>query len=298
MTTPLIPPGAQPRIIPTSAGRLHVLHAGPGHAVRRAPLLLVHGGGTDASAISWYHLFARLGGEREVWAVDLPGFGGSIDAEPVGGPEALAAVVAEVASALDLPPAVVVGVSMGGDVALHLALARPGAVAGLVLIGSGGLTPVLHNPLTHAAAYAATRLPDPVLVPLARLANRFAGPLMRSLMRDPDALPPEVVDEFVRLGRDPRGGMGYGRYNQATVGPRRMRNDVSPRTYRIRVPVLLVHGACDTLVDVDGSRRACERMPDARLLVIDDCGHWAQLDAPEVFLSAARGLLAEVDSDS
>lgn len=124
-----------------------------------------------------------------------------------------------------------------------------------------------------------TLLPDAVLVPLARFANLFARTAMRALVADPQSLPPEIVDKFVRLSRDPRGSMGYGRYNQATVGRRGMLNDKSALTYRIRVPALIVHGKDDGMVDPEYSRRAAETMPDARLVEITDCGHWAQLDS-------------------
>lgn len=44
-----------------------------------------------------------------------------------------------------------------------------------------------------------------------------------------------------------------------------------------------------------GSRQAVERMPDARLVLVPDTGHWAQIEAPERFADAVRGFLAEID---
>ncbi|WP_368820061.1 alpha/beta fold hydrolase [Kocuria arenosa] len=137
---PLTPPGAERRHVSTAAGRLGVLHAGvptPG----RYPLVLVHGGGTDSSSISWYRLVEPLAADREVWAVDLPGFGTSMDVAPVGGPGRMADVLAEALAALGVGPAAVCGVSMGGDVALNLALRHPERVAGLVLIAPAGSCP-------------------------------------------------------------------------------------------------------------------------------------------------------------
>lgn len=117
----LVPPGAAVESVAASAGQLTVLHAeARNDAAARGtvpPVLLVHGGGADSSSISWYHLFEPLGRVREVWAIDMPGFGGSMDVEPVGGPDSMADLIAEVAKRLGIGPAVVVGVSMGGDVA-------------------------------------------------------------------------------------------------------------------------------------------------------------------------------------
>ena len=62
----LVPPGAERRFVDVGAGRLGVLRAaGPAD---RTPLLLVHGGGTDAAAISWYRLVEPLAAHGAVWA--------------------------------------------------------------------------------------------------------------------------------------------------------------------------------------------------------------------------------------
>lgn len=288
MTTRLIPPGAAER---TVAG-LRVLEAGPPSDA--APLVLLHGGGTDNAGISWYRLMAPLSADRQVWAIDLPGFGGSIDVPPAGGPGAMADVVADALRALGAPPAIVFGVSMGGDVALHLALEHPDAVAGLVLIAPGGLVPRLRNTAAQYSAWLAAQLPDWLLLPASRLANRFVRTALRAIVKDPTTLPPQVVAEVVREARDPRGGIAYGRYNQATLGPRGMRNDLSDEVSRITVPTLIFHGADDPIVDPAGSQRAAQRMPHARLVMQPNCGHWAQLEAHDAFLAKAQAFLAAV----
>lgn len=292
---PLVPPGARATVVEVAAGRLRALVAGTAGSPR-LPLLLLHGGGTDAAAISWYRLFEPLGRDRLVVAPDLPGFGGSIDVPPVGGPVALADTAVSVLDALGLPRAVVAGVSMGGDVALTLALRHPDRVAGLALIAPGGLVDRVGGGLTHAATWAATRLPDGILVPLARLANRFARSTVRSIAHDPSTLPPEAVDEFVREARHPLGGIAYGRYNQATVTRRGMSNDLSDLVADIPVPTLFFHGELDRLVPLTGSRRAAERMPRARLVAMPGVGHWAQLEAHGAFLNELQRLLDEVDA--
>lgn len=296
MTTPLIPPGAEVRHVEVTGRRLRVLHAGPATS-EETPVLLVHGGGTDNSAISWYRLIAPLSETREVWAIDLPGFGGSIDVPPVGGPRQLASVVAAALAEMQLGPVVVFGVSMGGDVALNLALEHPSLVAGLVLIAPGGLVPIFQNRAAQTAAWIATRAPDWLLVPATRVANRFVRLALRAIVHDPATLPDEVVDEFARQARHPRGGLGYGRYNQATVGRTRMLNDLSDQVDRITMPTLIFHGEDDTLVDPEGSCRAAARMPDANLVLVPDCGHWAQLEAHDRFLAEAEPFLAAIDTD-
>lgn len=295
--TRLIPAGAEERFVDVPAGRLRLLHAGhptPG----RTPAMLVHGGGTDNAGISWMRAMEPLGRDREVWAIDLPGFGGSIEVEPVGGPRPLAAVVVDALDALGIDEAVVFGVSMGGDVAVNVALHRPERVAGLVLIAPGGLVPLVRDRATHFWAWAAAQLPDGLLLPMARFANRFVDRALRAMVADPATLPPEVIPEFAREAREPRGGVAYGRYNQATLGRRGLLNDVTDRVHEITATTLLFHGEDDPLVDPAGSRRAAERMPRARLVTVPGCGHWAQLEAHDRFLAEVRGLLADVDAVS
>lgn len=293
----LVPPGAEERHIESGSGRLRVLHAGS-HTRDRLPVLLLHGGGSDHAGISWYRLMEPLSREREVWALDLPGFGGSIEAEPVGGPKEMAAVVADALNALDISRAVVFGVSMGGDVALNLALEHEPLVGGLVLVAPGGLEPILRNRVVHFCAWLVAQSPDRLLLPASRLANRFVDRALRAIVVDPATLPPPAVEEFMRMARHPRGGLGYGRYNQATLGRHGMLNDLTDRVRKISAPTLIFHGEDDRIVDPGGSRRAAARMPDAHLVMVPDCGHWAQLEAHALFLAEAGAFLAGVDANS
>lgn len=288
----LVPPGATSTSVALDGGLVHTLHAGvPGP---RLPLVLVHGGGTDAAALSWYRALPALAVDREVWALDLPGFGATSGIAPLGRPEAMADLVARWMGELGLPPAVAVGVSMGGDVVLNLALRSPRLLRGLVLVAPGGLVRSVGSPLVHRAAYVSSRLPDPVLLRLGAVANRFSRTALRAMVHDPATLPPEVVEDFVRAAREPGAAEGYLRYNQSTLGPRVMTNQLQGRVGRIDLPTLFVHGLEDRLVPVEGSRSAVQRMPRARLVELPDVGHWAQLEAHERFVQEVGRFLAEL----
>lgn len=175
---------------------------------RSDPILLVHGGGYDAAAISWYRLIGPLAAQRRVIAPDLPGCGGTT------------------------------GVALPG---------APSAAAD-------------------------------------------------QLVHDPATLPPEAVAEFFAEARRPDGGVAYGSYNRATVGPRGMLNDKSGVVGSIHLPALFFHGRQDGLVSIDGSRRAVAAMPNARLVEVYACGHWAQLEQHDRLLSELTAFLAEVDA--
>ena len=298
-----LPRGSFETFIDLDGGRVRVLDSFPPRAAgvspstdagldTHAPILLIHGGGTDNSTISWFNVFTDLDGEGRMIAVDLPGFGRTSGIEPVGGGDALADFVARAAKALDVTRAVVMGVSMGGDVALNLALRHPHLVDALVLIAPGGLVPVFRNRPTQLAAWLMAKLPDALLEPVTRWANKHVEAALAAMVKDPGTLPAPAVEEFVREAQRPRAGMAYGRYNQASLGPWRMRNNLLPKVAEIRVPTLLFHGQDDPLVDPAGSRRASELMPDARLALVPDCGHWAHLEAPARFNHEVRAFLA------
>lgn len=289
MTAPLVPAGARVGFVGHAGGRVRVLRGGgPG----ATPVVLVHGGGPDNAAISWFEVFGELARSRPVLAPDLPGFGHT-DGVPVdGSPAAMADLAVAVAGAR---PAVWIGVSMGGDVVLNVALRHPGAVAGLVAVASGGLAAYAGNRVLHPLAGLACRLPDAVLLPALRLANRFTGAAVRAMVHDPASVPPAVRAEMVRESR--RALTGYLRYNQATVGPWRMRNDLSGRVAGIRAPALFVHGLQDRLVDPRDSLRAAAAMPDARAVLLDGCGHWVQIEARDRFLAELGPFLRRIDDE-
>ncbi|MFC7621413.1 alpha/beta fold hydrolase [Microlunatus sp. GCM10028923] len=278
-----IPDGATEEHLEVDGGRVRLLRGG---RADRPVLLLIHGGGTDNAAISWATVFQDLAEHWQPIAIDLPGFGGSSGIEPVGGPQELARFLIMVLDQLMIDRVIGFGVSMGGDVALNLALLAPERVDGLVLIAPGGLAERVGSRLVHTAAWLGASLPDPLLLPLARLAGRFTEQALRAIVRHPDRLPPELVEEFVREAQRPGGGIAYGRYNQATIGRTGMINNLLPVVSTITVPTLIVHGSDDPIVDPRNSMRAADLMPVAQLVMIDDCGHWVQVERPAQFLAA------------
>jgi pimeloyl-ACP methyl ester carboxylesterase len=180
---------------------------------------------------------------------------------------------------------------MGGDVALNVALQHPDLVVALVLIAPGGLITIFGNRFLQLSAWLAAQLPDWLLIPLGQLANRRIDLAIRAVVKDPATIPREVLAEFAREARRPRAGLAYARYNQASLGPFSMRNNLLPVVGRIIVPALFFHGQDDPIVDPEGSRRASELMPHAQLVMVPDCGHWAQLEARDRFLCEVRGFL-------
>lgn len=116
---------------------------------------------------------------------------------------------------------------------------------------------------------------------------------MRAMVHDVATLPEPVRAELIaEAARHPE-GRGYRRYNQAALGAWAMRNDLLPVVHRIAAPTLFFHGRDDRLVAPAGSVEAARRMPDARVVLVPDCGHWAQLEAGSRFRNELTAFLAE-----
>ncbi|MEH3039822.1 MAG: alpha/beta hydrolase [Sphingomonas paucimobilis] len=279
------------RGVETRAGVLGVIVEG--RTSTGLPILLLHGGGMDRASISWARLIGPLSVDRMVIAPDLPGFGASLSLPPAGSAAAMAAVVLDMIDRIGVDRVVVAGVSMGGDVAMNLALLAPARVAGLVLVAPGGLASVVRNRAVQVMAWATAQLPDALLLPLVRQGNRFVRQIVRWMVKDVATLPPDIVERFVAEAGREKAGVAYLRYNQASLGPARMRNDLSGRIGAIAVPTLFVHGADDAMVDPADSRRAASRMRQARLVIIPDCGHWAQVEAADRFMVELDRFLSE-----
>lgn len=288
-----VPPGATVELLDLDGGRVRLLRSGGPE--RGRPLFLLHGGGTTNAAIAWRHLYAPLGANHEVIGIDFPGYGGTTGLEPIGDPDELAGFVARVADELGLADAVVFGGSMGGEVALRMALRHPHLVRGLVLVSPAGLMPIIGNRAAQAATWVYTRMmSERMWLAQTRLFRRF-GLSLGQIVHDPETLPSSVLAAMNREADRPRAGLGLYRYLRATIGPREMTNNLLPVVDQITAPTLFVHGEHDVQQPPETSRSAVELMPNARRILLPDCGHWAQLEAPERFRSEVTDFLASVE---
>ena len=120
------------REVDLDGSRVHYLTAGDG-----PHLVLLHGLGE--SARDWQWVMPALARRFRVLAPDFPGFGDSDRPRAASSPASFGAFVARFLEALHVSGAVVAGNSLGGLAALRFALADPGRVPALVLVGSAGL---------------------------------------------------------------------------------------------------------------------------------------------------------------
>ncbi|MFP4189013.1 MAG: alpha/beta fold hydrolase [Halobacteriales archaeon] len=164
---------------------------------------------------------------------------------------------------------VYVGMSMGGFVALRLALRHPERVDGLVLVDSMAGTHTETQKETYEAMLSSLEGKDAVPEPLARTTAQV---LFGKTTRDER---PELVDAWARrwMSYPPR----------AVVNEVRSwlhRDDITDRMDEIDVPVLALHGDEDTSIPVERARETVDALPDARLSVVPEAGHSSNDENP------------------
>ncbi len=225
--------------------------------------MLIHPLG--AELVVWEPVMARLARERDVIAVDLPGFGGS-QALANGGastPQALAGAVVSFLDELGLGRVHVAGNSLGGWVALELAKAgRALSVAGLC---TAGFWKRPLGPRPGGDVRRAGRALLPILPTLLR-SVRGRRLLLSSSVAWPDRVPPDAA---TRLVRSYICSPGFDGANSA------MRTDVFSGVEDIRVPVTLAWAEHDRLV-----QRPATKVPEWRTVTLHGCGHIPTWDDP------------------
>jgi 4,5:9,10-diseco-3-hydroxy-5,9,17-trioxoandrosta-1(10),2-diene-4-oate hydrolase len=249
-------------------------------------MVFVHGLG--GSWQNWLENLPHFSRTHRCIAMDLGGFGTS---EPVDGEvsiERYARSVAELMGTLGIDSAVVVGNSMGGFIALELAIRRPELVERLVLVSAA----VLWQEYRHAkplvtvanatealAARALSEVPEWLLRrPRARSrALRFGG------IRAP--LPPELQRELLLTGGKRTSGF-LPAFQALASYP--LRDELSA----VRCPTLIIWGTADPLVGVGHAKELERLIPDARASIYEGIGHVVQLEAPDRFNDEVEAFLS------
>jgi pimeloyl-ACP methyl ester carboxylesterase len=238
------------------------------------PLLLVHGlGGTRGI---WRPQIGRLAREREVIAVDMPGFG---DSPPLPGratPWGMAEALIDLCGELGVERPHVAGNSLGGWVGLEMAK-REGARS-LCLISPAGLWRRPLGPRRRDVRRLARRAR-----PLVATALRFRGPreaMLRTTVGRPGNLTAADAREVVLGWVD---APGYEAANDE------MRAHVADGLDAVAVPTTIAWGELDRLVAPPRPER---RPPGSSFLVLPGCGHTPNWDEPEL----VAGLLLEASS--
>ncbi len=264
----------------------------------RQPVVLVHGtpstlyswseilaGGSGTSADGAPVAFEGLAADRDVVAIEVTGHG---VAAPDPGPASFdrcARFIVAALEALELSNVHLVGSSYGGEFVWRAALLAPDRIGSVSLIDSSGFPRRDED-----------WLPEEIAMREMSLARY--GYLLNSRSRIETALaphfngiPPDRVEEFYLVCANASNW-------QAMVDLARDENGLAaPQLAQLRQPALVLWGAADAAypVEVYGQRFA-DTIPDARLRILPDTGHYPHEQRPRATLEVLREFFAEVES--
>ena len=264
--------GVESHMVQAGGHRLHYFEQGEGKPLLILPGLL----STAADASPLMNAFA---GRRRAIALDLLGQGASARPDIAYSIADQSAAVIAFLDSRDWGPVDLLGVSMGGWIALDVAAKRPDLVRRLILASSGGprfeteLTPESFAPQTVAELNTLIALQS----------AKQTGPPPAFLARD--IVRRMKQDEWVAL-----------RAARSMISSRDAYDD--DRLASVRTPTLVYWGREDRLIPLAVGRRLAAGIPGARLVVTPGCGHLAVLECKAEFVRAAESFLSSVDSSA
>lgn len=246
--------------------KIHYQEKGAG-----TPLVLLHG--YTSSTYSWKDVFDSLSQKFRVIAVDLKGFGFSDKPDGDYTRRAQALLIARLLDNLKIEKVWLCGNSMGGEIALNIALQNPNLVAGLILIDSAGVS----------ISGGELLVPDYLLVPVVnRLLSAFAltsDKLVREGLEKSFYDDSKVTLERVAYYYRPlqtRSGQLAALRARTDAGTFPVEQDLN----KINVSTLLIWGAEDVVIPLEAGRRMNSLIKDSKLVLIENCGHLPQEEMP------------------
>lgn len=244
------------------------------------PLLLLHGLGD--SAHSWQWVMPTLARTHRVYAPSLPGFGASAKPAIDYSPEFFTSFVAAFLDALGLEHVGIVGNSLGGLIAMRLALVAPNRVNALALIDSAGL----GRDLTLAMRLLTLPGMDKLVTSFCRTrpgAWLWAMGVSTLIFARPTQVPRTWRDRLYRMARDP----GYLKAtvatlkSESTLAGQRDREILLDRLPNLTIPTLLIWGVRDRIIPARHAQTAIARLARGQLELLSNCGHAPQVEQPD-----------------
>jgi 4,5:9,10-diseco-3-hydroxy-5,9,17-trioxoandrosta-1(10),2-diene-4-oate hydrolase len=288
-------PSFESKTVTIDGVNLHYFCGGSG-----PPLVLVHGLGSSA-AVEFYYNLEPLAAHHRVFAIDLPGFGRSDKPVLEYTIDLFVRAVSDLMASEGIERGAVMGVSMGGRVALGLALDSPEKVERLVLVdalGVGAPRRVLAysilltrglGELTLRGTARALRQMNPAVI------RRFWGWYLKRPNRVASIWSDERIANHGTLLATPEYRAAYLSALRSIAGMRQLRNGVvvEDRLPELRMPTLLIWGGHDHIFPASHAQAAKDRIPNGRIEIFDDSGHTPQMEEPDRFNRLVLDFLQE-----
>ena len=241
-------------------------------------IVLIHG--HPFSRRMWAGQLDSLSDAFRVVAPDLPGYGESPGRGETIAPRGLADAVVELMDAIDVDRAAVVGLSLGGLVAMELGLGYPDRVAGVVLTATTA-APLTPEEAAMRRSTAAGLERDGMLDHALEMAGRLFGPAAR---REPDLVLP-ILETMLRTS--PAGAA-------AALRGRAERPPYRELLGELGVPALVLAGDSDFFSTAEITAQLVASLPTPEVVILPGIGHMPNLEAPQSFDTAVRAFAASV----
>ena len=259
--------------------QVHLRDEGPREDT--VPIVLLHG--TSASLHTWDGWAQSLDDQRRVIRFDLPAFG--LTGPHPANDYSIAAYVHFVNAVLDklgVRSCVLVGNSLGGQIAWGMALAHPQRVSRLVLVDSAGY------PLQSTSVpigFRIARTPGLRVLAERTLPRGVVDSSVRNVFGDPSKVTSELVDRYydLTLRSGNRKALAY-RMEQRVSGD-------EAQIKRLKLPTLILWGAKDYLIPLKNAHRFAADIQDSRLVVFENLGHVPQEEGAQETVKALKTFL-------
>lgn len=261
--------------------RIHYHDEGSG-----TPVLLLHGSAVGVSAAAnWWRVIPPLAKSARILAPDMAGYGWTdVPDDRYYGLPAWTEQAIRFLDALDIPKAILVGNSLGGRIAMQIAVDYPTRVSGLAVMGSPGIEYV------PSPALKSNSKPDFTPEGIARV--------MRSLAAEGYEIPEGLVDFRYAMATRPGGPERWQTVVQARDASVAVHRLAAEQLAAITVPALIMHGRQDKIVPFSDGISTARALPNADLALFANCGHWVQLEREAEFLALVAGVIARVASNT
>jgi len=259
------------------------------HVPGQPTFVCVHGLG--GSHLNWMGVAPGLARNGRVLALDLIGFGFTPRAGRSASLSSNRLLISRFIEKMADRPVVLMGNSMGGALSLLQSAYEPSSVDAIVMTSPalpwarGGMPSALV-----LAAFAMYRMPRFGEWFVKARSNRLGPERLieegfKVVMADPASVDPALVEAHVETARipaeDPDSIPAFLEATRSMMRTGDQKEFVAELVERVRVPVLVIHGRKDRLVNVALARRAAGGRPNWKLVEFEDIGHAAQMEAPE-----------------
>ena len=241
-----------------------------------APIVLLHGLG-ESSTI-WAYNIVQLSKNYTVYALDLPGHGHSDKPKWRYNLNISVDFLSSFLSTLNLERPHLIGSSLGGMIALEIAFKQPNQLGKLVLVDSAGLgkeLPFFLKIMTLPLVGELMTIPT-------KAGFRF---LLKQVVANPHSIPNDLIESLVQERNRKGNKQSMLRILRSSVNIRGIHKhliDLS-RLEHLNVPTYILWGREDKIFPSSHGKNAAMRLPRGRLTVLDNCGHWPQIEKHREF---------------